>query len=92
MTIVKLCAVLEVARSAASGGGLEPLFGPLWAILAALGACVGGLGPLLESLEAVFGSSYFACVGGLGPLSRSLWAVLCRAQGQCGRSAGPLSS
>ena len=62
--------------------------GPLWAILAALGACVGRLGSLSGPLWAVWGRYRGLCgrswvaigapVGSLGPLSGPLRAVLGR--------------
>ena len=77
--------------------------GPLWAVLGrsrglcgrswtALGAGVGGLGPL-SGLCGRSWAALGASVDGLGLLSGPLAAVLGRSQGLCGRSwavSGPL--
>ena len=52
--------------------------GPLWMVWAALGAYVGGPGPLLEPLWAVLGRS--------GDLCGRSWAALCASVGGLGRS------
>ena len=70
--------------------------GPLWAVLGrsrglcwrswgALGACVGGHGPLLEPMWAVLAGSRGLC-GWPGVALRPLWPVLGGSQGLCGRS------
>ena len=73
-------------------GGLGPLSGPLWVVLAALGASLAGLGPLLGHLWAILDSSWGLCgrswaalkafVGGLGLLSGPLWVVLGKGQAE----------
>ena len=57
----------DVVRPSVGSPGL--LLGPLWAVLAALGASVGGRGVLLGPLWAVLGHSWGLCGlswGGLG--------------------------
>ena len=64
--------------------GLRSLLGPLCAVLAALGAYVGGpgavLGPMLAILSRSWASTGWAAlgasVGGLVPLLGSLFAIL----------------
>ena len=70
--------------------------GLCWRSWTALGAYVGGLGPLLGPMLAVLGRSWGLCwrpwaalkayVGGLGSRSRPMWAVLGADQGLSWRS------
>ena len=64
-------------------------YGLSWRSWAALGAYVGGLGPLLDSMLAVLGG-LGAYVGGLGPLLGPMLAVLGSSWGLCWRLLGPM--
>ena len=75
-----------------SVGGLGLLLGPAWAVLAALGAFVGGLVPLLAhswDLRRRSWAALEACVGGLGR-SRGLCWRSCAALGAYVGGLGPL--
>ena len=73
-------------------GGLGLLLGPAWAVVAALGAFVGGLVPLLAHSWDLCRRSWAAleaCVGGLGR-SRGLCWRSCAALGAYVGGLGPL--
>ena len=68
MTTLKMCLFLERERDLRPGGGLEPLLGPMlavlvrsWGLCSRFWACAGDLGLLLGPILAILGRSWGLC-------------------------------